>query len=107
MQPQSEKEKQDTFTWERSVDFNEYNAILGYYQVQSCLEFAHGPAVLDLPCGDGLLTSMFSEHFERVVGVDASSTHLAKARRRLPSAEFHECLIEEVELEEKFDSVFM
>lgn len=106
-QSQSEKEKQETFTWERSVDFNEYNTILGYYQVQSCLEYAHGPAVLDLPCGDGLLTRLFSEHFERVVGVDASSTHLAQARQRLPEVEFHEALIEDLELDEKFDSVFM
>lgn len=107
MQPQSEKEKQEGYTWARSVNFNEYNAILGYYQVQSCLEFAHGPAVLDLPCGDGLLTSMFSEHFERVVGVDASSSHLAMARERLPGVEFHESLIEDLELDEKFDTVFM
>lgn len=103
----SEKQKQEEFTWERSVNFNEYNSILGYYQVQSCLEFAHGPAVLDLPCGDGLLTSMFSRHFERVVGVDASSAHLAQARARLPESEFHESLIEDLELDEKFDSVFM
>jgi trans-aconitate methyltransferase len=107
MQSLSEKEKQETFTWERSVDFNEYNAILGYYQAQSCLEFAHGPAVLDMPCGDGLLTSIFSRHFERLVGVDASSTHLAKARIRMPRAEFHEALIEDLQLDEQFDSVFM
>jgi 2-polyprenyl-3-methyl-5-hydroxy-6-metoxy-1,4-benzoquinol methylase len=106
-QTSSEKQNQEEFTWERSVDFNEYNSILGYYQVQSCLEFARGPAVLDLPCGDGLLTSMFSRHFERVVGVDASGAHLARARARLPEAEFHEALIEELELNEKFDSVFM
>jgi 2-polyprenyl-3-methyl-5-hydroxy-6-metoxy-1,4-benzoquinol methylase len=106
-QAPSEKQNQEGFTWERSVDFNEYNSILGYYQVQSCLEFAHGPAVLDLPCGDGLLTSMFSQHFARVVGVDASSAHLAQARARLPEVEFHEALIEELELDEKFDSVFM
>jgi 2-polyprenyl-3-methyl-5-hydroxy-6-metoxy-1,4-benzoquinol methylase len=106
-QSQGEKEKQEAFTWERSVDFNEYNSVLGYYQVQSCLKYAHGPAVLDLPCGDGLLTSMFSEHFERVVGVDASRTHLARARQRLPDVEFHESLIEDLQLDEKFDSVFM
>ena len=89
------------------MDFNEYNAVLGYYQVQSCLEFARGPAVLDLPCGDGLLTALFSDHFERIVGVDASSVHLARARERVPQGEFHEALIEELELDEKFDSVSM
>jgi len=103
----NEKQKQETFTWERSANFNEYNSIVGYYQVQSCLEFAQGPAVLDVPCGDGLLTSMFSRHFERVVGVDASSTHLAKARQRLPGVEFHEALIEDLRLDEKFNTVLM
>jgi 2-polyprenyl-3-methyl-5-hydroxy-6-metoxy-1,4-benzoquinol methylase len=104
---QSEKEKQEAFTWVRSVNFNEYNSVVGYYQVQSCLEFARGPAVLDLPCGDGLLTSMFSSHFERVVGVDASSVHLARARQRLPEVEFHEALIEDLQLDEKFNTVLM
>lgn len=106
-QTQSEKEKQEGFAWARSVNFDEYNSILGHYQVQACLEHARGPAVLDMPCGDGLLTAMFREHFKRVVGVDASSSHLAEARRRLPDVEFHECLIEDLELDERFDTVFL
>jgi 2-polyprenyl-3-methyl-5-hydroxy-6-metoxy-1,4-benzoquinol methylase len=104
---QTEKQKQEGFTWERSVDFNEYNSILGYYQIQSCFEYARGSAVLDLACGDGLLTRLLREHFDRVVAVDASSTHLAKARKLLPDVEFHESLIEDLELNEKFDSVFL
>ncbi|HEX3146371.1 MAG TPA: class I SAM-dependent methyltransferase [Pyrinomonadaceae bacterium] len=103
----SEKEKQETFEWERSINFSEYNCVLGYYQVQSCLEFAHGPAMLDLPCGDGTLTALFEPHFDRVVGVDASSVHLSKARARLPEVEFHEALIEDFTLDEQFDSVFL
>jgi 2-polyprenyl-3-methyl-5-hydroxy-6-metoxy-1,4-benzoquinol methylase len=81
--------------------------VLGYYQAQSCLEHAKGPAVLDLACGDGLLTQNYRGHFDRVVGVDASSVHLAQARERLPDVEFHESLIEDLNIDEKFDSVFM
>jgi len=103
----AEKQKQEAFPWRRSVDYNEYNSILGYYQVQSCLEFAHGPKVLDLPCGDGTLTAMFAEHFPEVVGVDASSAHLAEAKKRVPKGRFFESLIEEFQTNERFDSIFM
>lgn len=99
--------KQEGYDWARSSTFQSYNHYLGYYQVQSCLEYAKKGALLDMPCGDGTLTEMFLSHFERVVGVDASSKHLAEARRRLPDVAFHQGLIEEVELEEKFDTVVM
>ena len=60
-----------------------------------------------MPCGDGLLTKMFAEKFERIVGVDASVPHIKAARELLPEVEFHEWLIESLELDEKFDSVSM
>ena len=56
---------------------------------------------------DGTMTAMFRERFPRVVGVDASGKHLAEARRRCPNVEFHESLIEDLELPERFDSVLM
>lgn len=103
----NEKQLQNQFPWERSKYFPQYNSILGYYQAKSCIENARGASALDLPCGDGSVTKLFAEHFSRVVGVDASIEHLEEARSRVPQAEFHEALIEELELPEKFDSVFM
>ena len=102
-----EKQRQETFDWARSVHFNRYNAVLGHYQALSCIENGHGPDVLDMPCGDGLVTEMFARHYKRVVGVDASGAHLAKARERLPGVELHESLIEDLEIADRFDSVFM
>lgn len=102
-----EKALQESFSWERSVDFNDYNGVLGYYQVQSCLEHVRGASLLDMPCGDGLLTEMLAPHFKRVVGVDASLSHLNEARQRLPQVEFHHDLIEDLALTEKFDTVTM
>lgn len=102
-----EKERQDGFSWARSVDFSTYNTILGSYQVQACLEHARGDSLLDMPCGDGYLTEQFTRHFRRVVGVDASSRHLAAARERLPGVAFHESLIEELALAERFGTVVM
>lgn len=104
---EEEKQKQESFAWERGVHFDTFSKILGYYQAISCMENGHGPEVLDMPCGDGLITELFAQHYDRVVGVDASSKHLAKARARLPHVEFHEALIEDLELDDRFDSVFM
>lgn len=105
--PADEKTRQDSFPWERSKYHTDYNAVLAHYKVVSCLEHAKGSSLLDLACGDGLMTSMFAQHFERVVGVDASGAHIAEARRRLPQALFFESLIEDFEINEKFDAVFL
>jgi ubiquinone/menaquinone biosynthesis C-methylase UbiE len=100
-----EQKKQEDYLYSKSVHYAEYGAILGYYQVQSCLEHMHGVSHLDLACGDGLLTEQFRKKFPRVVGVDASRRHLEKARERCPDVEFHNCLIEELEMDEQFDNV--
>jgi 2-polyprenyl-3-methyl-5-hydroxy-6-metoxy-1,4-benzoquinol methylase len=102
-----EKARQEAFPWERSAYHSNYNAVLAHYKVLSCLENARGRSLLDLACGDGTLTALFAEHFERIVGVDASGRHLKQARRRVSQAEFRESLIEDLELEERFDCVFM
>lgn len=102
-----EKQRQESFPWTRSGYHSEYNHFLALYKVKSCLEHARGSSLLDVACGDGLMTAAFATHFPRVVGVDASGQHLAEARARVPSAEFHECLIEELDTSERFDSIFM
>lgn len=102
-----EKDRQDNLPWSRSTYHSEYNKFLAFYKVKSCLENAHGQSALDLACGDGILTALLKPHFNHIVGVDASSVHLTEARKRLPDVEFHESLIEDLELKETFDSVFM
>ncbi len=103
----SEKQKQENFDWARSRYHTEYNAFLAHYKVLDCLEHAKGNSVLDLACGDGTLTAMLKNKFRRIVGVDASSKHLAEAKKVLPDVEFHENLIEDFSTEEKFDTVLM
>ena len=93
MDQRNEKTRQEKYKWARSVEFDQYNTILAYYQVQSCLEHARGRSVLDLACGDGTLTELLRDHFDRVVAVDASGVHLDKAKERVPEAEFIESLI--------------
>ena len=102
-----EKQRQENCPWSRSAYHTEYNAILGYYKVQSVLEHIQGTSLLDIACGDGVITAQFKPYFSRIVGVDASSVHLTTARKRLPDVEFHDSLIEELNLSEKFDTVLM
>ncbi len=101
----TELDVQENYPYSKSGFYEDYGAILGYYQVQSCLEFMHGTSLLDLACGDGLLTEQFRKHYSRVVGVDASSTHLEKAHNRNKNIEFIHSLIEDLETSERFDNV--
>jgi 2-polyprenyl-3-methyl-5-hydroxy-6-metoxy-1,4-benzoquinol methylase len=107
MSVSDEKTHQETFVWSRSTFHSEYNSYLAQYKVESCLENIRGSSLLDLACGDGLMTEMFSKKVSRVVGVDANGSHLVEARKRLASAELHECLVEELQLNERFDTVTM
>lgn len=103
---EKEKNKQQLYQWHRG-HFSEYNNILGEYQAKSVLENAKGDSLLDLACGDGILTQKFCGFFKRVVGVDASKKQLARAKQNCSGAEFHESLIENFETGERFDTVVM
>ncbi len=103
----NEKLRQESCPWSRSDYHAEYNKILAHFKIKSCLEHIRGTSLLDIACGDGLITVQFKEYFSRIVGVDASGVHLAEARKRLPGVEFHESLIEELNLCEKFDTILM
>ena len=57
--------------WSRTTFHSEYNRYLAQYKVESCMENMRGTSLLDLACGDGLMTGMFAQKMDRVVGVDA------------------------------------
>ena len=103
----SEKDLQESFVWSRTEFHSLYNSYLAEYKVESCSENIRGQSLLDLACGDGMMTEMFAGKVSRIVGVDANGKHLDVARKRLPLAEFHECLIEDLDLNEKFSTVTM
>ena len=59
-------------------------------------------SLLDIGCGKGAFTSLFEA--DRIVGIDVSETALAKARERVPRAEFRCLRVEDLgELGEHFD----
>lgn len=107
MNTKNEKLLQETFPWQRSKFHTDYNQVLTHYKVLSCLENATGDSLLDIACGDGMLTKLFAQHFKTVVGVDASSRHLSEACKRVPDVTFYESLIEDFECDQKFGSVFL
>jgi len=107
MDIEREKTKQESFPWARSTHYSEYNSILAYFQAQSVIENAPGDSLLDLACGDGMITGLLSPKFKRVVGVDASGSHLVKAREKCSKGEFHESLIETFVSRKRFDTVTM
>ncbi|MDD1625492.1 MAG: class I SAM-dependent methyltransferase, partial [Methylococcaceae bacterium] len=84
MSASNEKQLQETFVWTRSTFHSEYNRYLAQYKVESCLENIRGNSLLDLACGDGMMSEMFAKKVSRVVGVDANGHHLAEARKKLP-----------------------
>jgi 2-polyprenyl-3-methyl-5-hydroxy-6-metoxy-1,4-benzoquinol methylase len=90
---QDEKARQESFMWSRTTFHSEYNRYLAQYKVEAC--------------GDGLMTGMFAQKMDRVVGVDANGKILEQARKRHPEIEFHESLVEDLNLTEKFDTVTM
>lgn len=105
--PADEIALQEGFSWARSVNFSDYNSYLGHYQVMSCLDHVRGESLLDMPIGDGFLTEKMAHRFKRIVGVDASSKHMAEAQKRLPQVEMHHALIEDLDIDEKFSTVTM
>lgn len=104
---QDEKARQESFMWSRTTFHSEYNRYLAQYKVESCIENMRGTSLLDLACGDGLMTGMFAQKMDRVVGVDANGKILEQARKSYPEIEFHESLVEDLNLTEKFDTVTM
>lgn len=79
--------------------------MLGEYTVRCALEHAKPPSLLGVGCGNGLLTSMFAPHFNRVVGLDASSALIKKARETYPGIEFVHCLAEEYRAGQSFTTI--
>ncbi|MDI6797075.1 MAG: class I SAM-dependent methyltransferase [Desulfatibacillaceae bacterium] len=103
----SEIEKQETFPWRRGEFFSTYENILGHYIVKSIIENLRPPALLDLACGNGKLTSELAPYFERTVGVDASRAHIEKALKSHPEIHFEHCLAEEFCKPEEFSTITM
>jgi len=102
---QSELLRQEAIPWERGKYLKAYEQTLGEYIVKSVIENMKSPSLLDIACGNGLITSMLAPHFKRVVGVDASESLIRKARESYPHIEFEHALAEDYRPAEKFSTI--
>jgi 2-polyprenyl-3-methyl-5-hydroxy-6-metoxy-1,4-benzoquinol methylase len=102
-----ELEKQELILWQRGKFFTQYENILGRYIVQSVLENMQPGRLLDLACGSGDLTGMMATHFAEVVGLDASSNHLADARLQHQGITFVHSLAEDYHDRNGFNTITM
>lgn len=96
---------QGNIQWERGKFFATYEQILGHYIVQSVLEHIQPPSLLDIACGNGLITSELAPYFDRAVGVDASEVLISKARKAYPDIEFVHSLAEEYHALDGFSTI--
>jgi len=77
--------------------------------VIATLEFRGDERILDLGCGDGLLTSRLADHVPggEVVGIDSSRGMIEAAReKKRPNIRFMLLDINDIEFDEEFDVVF-
>lgn len=70
-------------------------------------ELPSGGRVLDVGCGSGVKSKYLSEHGLKVIGIDISDKLLDIARREIPSIEFRELSMYDLDsMQETFDGVF-
>lgn len=80
--------------------------VLARYQTDMAIELCKGPRILDVGCGDGVITEELGKHFDQVVGIDESETQIKYARDNFKSAEFILSSIEDFDSGTgKFDTV--
>jgi 2-polyprenyl-3-methyl-5-hydroxy-6-metoxy-1,4-benzoquinol methylase len=104
---QQEIQRQNSFPWQRGKFYSTYEQLLGHYIVQSVVGNMQPPSLLDLACGNGQLTNIMSSYFDRVVGVDASATHISEAKKTYPDLEFVHSLAEEYQDSTGFSTITM
>jgi len=89
-------------------DSNTLYLLTGDYTVQAVIDNLSGDSLLDIGCGDGILTRKLCGHFLRVVGVDCDAENLRRARGMgAANAEFIYAAVESLETDERFDVITM
>lgn len=105
----AELSRQKAIPWQRGKFYAAYETLVAEYIVRSALEHAKPPTLLDLACGNGMLTGMMAERFpfERIVAVDASEPIIAEARAAYPNFEFVHGMAEDIDEPGAFTTITM
>lgn len=105
-------EKLDQITWTRQE--SGFERFLGKYVLQAISEWIQGPHILDVGCGDGLLTKELLR-YGNVTGIDGSKEKITLAKKNTCFAQdwfnkkinFHWTLFENFWVDQMFDSIVM
>ena len=84
-----------------------FEQVLGHYQVMVAKKYCKGNSLLDLGCGEGVITAQLKKNFSRMVGVDGTASQVALGRKKYPFIEFVHSTIEEFNPKEKFDCILL
>jgi 2-polyprenyl-3-methyl-5-hydroxy-6-metoxy-1,4-benzoquinol methylase len=90
-----------------------FNKVLSErYSLKKILELCKGGSILELGCGEGLITHRLVDHFEKIVAVDGSDVCIEKAKRKIDKTKMEKVtfivsLFEEFETDEKFDNIVL
>ena len=89
-----------------------FNERLISYRARTIIELCKGRKVLELGCGDGLVTKELVKNFCEIVAVDGSSARVDRATKRLESVKdnkgritFHVSLFENFKPKDSFDTI--
>lgn len=94
-------------TWDAKAYQKEFSFVPTYGEgVTGLLGEIKGKRVLDLGCGNGLLTQKLVELGAQVTGVDASAEMLALAQENCPQAQLVQADATALSFQEPFDAVF-
>lgn len=103
----SELERQATLKHDKG-----FNERLVVYRAKTIRELCKGPKVLELGCGDGLITQELVSYFDDVMAVDASTARVRRAVRRVRAVKdkkakvtFHVAMFEDFEPQGSFDTI--
>jgi 2-polyprenyl-3-methyl-5-hydroxy-6-metoxy-1,4-benzoquinol methylase len=104
-----EKKRADKFS-KGFYQQEKFNAFLSKYRIETILENCSGrKTLLDIGCSFGKIAKELSSNFEKITAVDGSDDLIKQAREEnsAPNINYKVSLLEELELEDKFDVVLM
>lgn len=84
-----------------------FEEILGNYQALIIEKYCKGQSLLDLGCGEGLITSKLRGNFKKIVGVDGTKSQIMIAKKKYPDIEFINSAIEDFDTNHKFDCILL
>ena len=87
------------------VEEQGFENVLLRYKIRAVLPFVMGPSVLDVGCGVGILTEELARRFDAVVGIDASTAKIEKARQRGAAVSFVAASFERWEPTQSFSTI--